>query len=100
MLKQIFIKDLSGKTFSLYKIDPKTQISKLKTKIEKNCKIPIDQQRLLYAGKQLEDGRTLSDYNINLGVEKHHAVCIEALQTGKHLESSWVNNFPIQMLVS
>tara|TARA_A100001015_G_scaffold195109_1_gene217496 strand:+ start:1273 stop:2448 length:1176 start_codon:yes stop_codon:yes gene_type:complete len=60
----LFIRDLKGKTFSLYKIDLKTQVSKLKTEIEKICKIPIDQQRLLWAGKQLEDEKTLEYYNI------------------------------------
>lgn len=60
---QIFVKTLARKSFSVH-IPPEATIEHLKAKLQEAWDFSVNQQRLFYAGRQLEDGRTLCDYSI------------------------------------
>ncbi|MGG5292275.1 ubiquitin-like protein [Pseudomonas shirazensis] len=65
---QITVKNLTGKTFTL-EVQPSDTIQAVKAKIQQSEGISQEEQRLLFAGKQLDNAKTLSDSNVQSGAK-------------------------------
>lgn len=90
-LLSIFVKTLTGRTITI-PVTLSETIYEIKQKIETKVDIPAEEQRLVYAGKQLEDGRTLRDYQVEENATLHLALRIRGGgPTGMYLAQDFLD---------
>jgi len=95
---EIIVKTRTGKSIPL-DVKYGNTVSELKAMIQDSEGIPPDQMRIIFLGKQLEDGRTLSDYNISAGSEVHLVLRLRGgggdWESDGEVERGWEMDVPI-----